>query len=443
MKLESFVEKMKEMTGLDSLDTYTEEFQKLVDGHNKKEFDLYPRYKIISKQILLGLDNLYERTIELLKYYKNSSSLEVYKLRYGDDEGIRLFEEKTKKTVQSLENYIKRYGEIEGPIKFKEFSKSRVMSLEMCIKRHGEIEGPKVFRNYWDNTAFGTSKRAFKKRFGDDWEKHYNDFRNEIAQNNTLEGKILKYGEELGVQKFKEANLKKSKSLSKDAYVEKLLKNGLSFDEIQIAISGRWDNTSLNSFITRYGEEEGVKKYNEFVLNHKQNNPLCIEYYEKNNIPKEVAFEIISKIQYERNKKVNKFSKESLFYFDKLNEIFSKKGYKCKYKEDEIGILLNEEEYSIYKIPRMFFYDFYIEDLKTIIEYHGVRFHDDIDYNSTIGVSETDLHKKEYNKDFYKKWLAEKRGYTVLILRSWKIEEDLQKMFITLNFTEEEKCKFA
>jgi hypothetical protein len=48
----------------------------------------------------------------------------------------------------------------------------------------------------------------------------------------------------------------------------------------------------------------------------------------------------------------------------------------------------------------------------------------------------------EYNRDFFKKWIAEQRGYNVLILRSWKITEDLEKMFSLMEFTEYEKCKF-
>lgn len=443
MDINFVLNKLRKMTNIENLDYYKEDLQKLVECHNNNQFSLNSKFKLLSEQIVLKLDNLYERTIELLSYGKDSSSLEVNILRYGEIEGKRRFDEKNKKCSHSLENYIKKYGEIDGRIKFKEYSKSRCMSLEMCIKRHGNVEGPRVFRNFWDNTAFGTSKRAFKKRHGNEWEKYYNEFRNSIAQNNTLEGKILKYGEEEGSKKFKESNIKKSKSLNKDSYVQKLLDKGLSFDEIQVAISERWDNTSLNSFILRYGENEGIKKYNEYVKNLKLKNPLCLEYYENKNIPEEIAFEIISKIQYERNKKVSKFSKESLFYFDKLNEILTMKGFECKYKENEIGILLTKNEYNVYKKARMFFYDFFVPDINLIIEYNGVRFHDDIDYDSTINKKEQYLYSIEYNKDFYKKWLAEKRGYTVLILRSWKIKEDLIKMFNFLNFTEEEKCKFA
>ena len=79
--------------------------------------------------------------------------------------------------------------------------------------------------------------------------------------------------------------------------------------------------------------------------------------------------------------------------------------------------------------------------INLIIEYHGFRFHDNIDYDSTLNVSENEIQKIEYNRDFYKKWIAEFRGYKVFILRSWFLNEDLNRLFEELNFTEEEKCK--
>ncbi len=90
----------------------------------------------------------------------------------------------------------------------------------------------------------------------------------------------------------------------------------------------------------------------------------------------------------------------------------------------------------------MFFYDCFIPELNLIIEYHGVRFHSDIDYNSTLTINKNDIYDVKYNRDFFKKWVAEQRGYTVFILRSWKINNDLELLFKLLKFTEEEKCKF-
>ncbi len=434
--------KLENLTGLNCFDRYKDDISKLVDAHNEKRLCLYPRLKILSEQIMLGLDNPYNRIVELLKYPKDSSSLEVFKIKYGDLEGIKRYKKKNDKTKQTEEKYIKKYGEIDGPIKYREYCKSKSMSLEMCIKRYGEVEGPIIFRNYWDTTGFGTTKRAFKKRHGDDWEKYYKEFCTSQGKSNSLSGKILKYGKEDGTIKYKELNMKKSKSLSKESFVKNLLDSGASFSDIQNAISERWSNTSIKSFISRYGEVEGHIKYQEFIKKVKEENLLCLEYYEKRNIPNDVAFEIISKIQWERNSKISRHSKESLKYLDKLYVIFTDRGYHSQYKENEFGICLTYNEYNLHKKNRMFFYDFYVPDLKLIIEYHGERFHDDIDYDSTINVDIYKLKNAEYNKDFYKKWIAEQRDFNVIILRSWKINDDLNKMFEILNFSEDEKCKF-
>jgi hypothetical protein len=442
MELSYLNNKLKSLTGLENLDNYQDDFKKLIDCHNSGKFSLHTRMKLISQQIIFRLDNIYERINELLKYGRDSSSLEVFKLRYGDEEGERRFNLKINQSKQTLEKFIEKYGEIDGKLKYKKYCKSKSMSLEMCIKRHGEIKGPVVFREYWDTTGFGTSKRAFKKRFGNDWEKHFIEFTIKQGENNTLEAKILKYGEKEGTKKFKELNSKKSNSLSKKTLVEKMLKNGAAYDEIRIEIANRWDNTSIESFIIRYGEIDGLIKYEEYLKKNKESNPICIEYYEKRKIPEDVAFEIISKIQWERNSKLSRFSKESLFYFDKLNEIFEKRGKNCLYAKNELGFLLTHNEYQIYKKNRMFFYDCFIPELNLIIEYHGVRFHSDIDYNSTLTVSQNDIYNNEYDKDFFKKWIAEQRGYKVFILRSWEIKNDLNEMFDLLKFTEEEKCKF-
>lgn len=432
--------KLKDLTKMETFDDYAEDIEKLVGAHNDGKLSLYPRLKLLAKQIILGLDNPYERFIKLLSYGRDSSSLEVWQLKYGEDEGKRVYNEKNNKTSQTLEKFIEKYGEVAGPKKYREYCKSKSMSLEMCIKRHGEVDGPKIYRDYWDKTSFGTTKECFMKRHGDDWEEHYNEFCKNQGWQNTLEAKIEKYGIEDGTKKYNELNYKKSKSLSKEVFIKRLLNNGASFDEVQNAITKRWSHTSLEAFCSRYGNEEGRLKYENYVKNSKKNSPLSIEYYRSRNIPDTGAFETISAIALEMNQKINRVSKESLKYFIKLEEIFNARGYSCRYGMDELPLVLNLNEYNLYKKNRMFFYDFCVPDLNLIIEYHGKRFHDDIDYDKTIGTTVEQLLNVEYNKDFYKKWFAESRGYEVLILRSWSITTDLKIMFDKLNFSEEEKC---
>ena len=62
-----------------------------------------------------------------------------------------------------------------------------------------------------------------------------------------------------------------------------------------------------------------------------------------------------------------------------------------------------------------------------IIEYHGVRWHDDVDYSSTINMSKKSF-INDFNFDLFKKWLAEQRGFTVFVLRSWNLIEDKKEI---------------
>lgn len=437
------IKKVKQLSSLDNIDEkYLEDIEKLADAHNKKLVSLYGKMPLLAEQIKLEIDRPYYRIMESLKYGKDSSSLEVYILKYGEIEGRKRHKEKNNKTSQTLDSFINKYGKIDGPIKFAEYKKTKSMSLDMCIKRHGEIEGPKIYKEYWETTGFGTNTRAFKVRHGDDYKKYQTEFRKKQGFNNTLSGKILKYGEEEGSKRYKELNDKKSKSLSKENLIQKLLNKNIPFAEIQEYVRERWDNVSLKSFCLRYGEDLGLIKYNDHIKKMKENSILCIEYYNKRNIPDHEAFEIISKIQWERNNRINFFSKESLKYLNAFNKIFMDRGYSCQYKHNEYGILLTREEFNLYKQNRMYFYDFYVPDLNIIIEYHGVLYHSDIDYDSTLGVTKEQMMNIEYNKDFHKKWLAEQRGNTVCIIRSWKLDQDLKTIFDMLKLTEGERCIF-
>lgn len=229
MELQYAIDKLKKMTNIDDLSSYENDIKKLVDAHNSGILVLYPRFKLLSQQILLGLDSPYERIIKSLKYGKDSASLEVFTLKYGEIEGLKRFNDKKSKSVHTLETYIARYGEEDGPIKFKEYCKSKSMSLEMCIKRHGEIEGPIVYKKFWSTTTFGTNERAFKLKYGKEWEKHFEDFRISQGRRSTLEGKIEKYGKEEGTRRFNEMIKKISKSSSKKFFIKKLLKSVLHF----------------------------------------------------------------------------------------------------------------------------------------------------------------------------------------------------------------------
>jgi len=179
--------------------------------------------------------------------------------------------------------------------------------------------------------------------------------------------------------------------------------------------------------------------YEEYVKKCKLNSVLCIEYYISRGYSIEDAFAMVTKIQVERNSLVSRYSKESLKYLDVLSEYFTSLDKQTLYKNKECLIRLTENEYNI-STNRFYFYDFTIPDLNVIIEYHGTYYHDDVDYDKTITMGESDF-ILNFNKDLYKKWIAEQRGYQVFILRAWEIKSDIINLYKQLQLPDSVLCK--
>lgn len=394
---------------------------KLVEkyGHGK----INGKFKLLSKQIELGLEDHFYRIDRLIQEnIGRSNSLYACKLRYGDKFGTKYYNSICQKYSHTLEKYIKKYGPIEGPIKYKEYNSSKSQSLEANIKRHGPIEGPIKYKEYWENSTFSTSKAAFVKRLGEKQGTiEYNKLCKHMGYTNTLSAYQERYGEDLGFIKYKEDNLKKSYSLSKKVMIKKMLANNNSIEEILNRIENRWSRSKA-TYIKKYGQEAGLIKYNNYIKKCKENNPCSIEFYRKRNIKDQVAFELITYNQIYRNLSIGKrYSKESIKNLQPIISLIeTMKQCQCLYKEDEFFIRLNREEYNVFK-SRMFFYDFTFIDLNLIIEYHGKHYHSDIDYNITKTINKW----QDLEYDLFKKWKAEQLGFDVIIIRNWKLKEDM------------------
>ncbi len=196
----------------------------------------------------------------------------------------------------------------------------------------------------------------------------------------------------------------------------------------------------MDATIRKHGEEEGLIRYQQYKENYKRNNNTSIEYYRYRGIPDDIAFEMISDIQIERNAKINSASKESLRVMLPIM-LRIEDQYDCfiRYGRSEHFIKLSAKENEVSN-QRVFFYDFCLKEYDIIIEYHGVRFHDDLDYDSTLEMCIEDF-RENYNKDLFKKWVAESRGYRVFIVRSWKLTEDKLSLFDFLNQNGIHICK--
>lgn len=358
---------------------------------------------VFAKQIDIGLEDLYDRYLEatIKLKPKDSGSYDAHIIRYGEEYGKELYEQTKIKKSHSLKGYIMRLG---------------------------EVEGTKKYKDYWENTNFTVGIRSYVNRFGEEeGKKLHEELRKKIAFGATLAGYIERLGEEEGTIRFRDVNGRKSISQSKEVMVNRMLDEGVSCDDILGEIERRWSR-SLKTCIKKYGKERGIEAYETFCRNIQKNNPVSLEYYKTRGISEEDIFDLRSVEIQKRNGGNNSVSKESIFHLeDIVLSIQDLTEDVCLYKEEELCIHLTREEYDI-SGSYLFRYDFTFQKLKLIIEYHGVIYHDDVDYDSTVNLNAEDI-KENYNRDLYKKWIAENRGYDVMIIRSWEIPEDKMKLY--------------
>jgi hypothetical protein len=126
--------------------------------------------------------------------------------KYGESEGLRIWNNHKKKCALTLENLVRKYGKEDGRKRYEQkcFRDRRKRTLEYFVGIYGEIEG----------------------------QKHYQEYRNKLKKFQTIEGYIERYGEEVGRKKYEDVC--KSKALT------------------------------LATFVRKYGEEIGRQKYEEY-----------------------------------------------------------------------------------------------------------------------------------------------------------------------------------
>jgi hypothetical protein len=388
--------------------------------------------KTIKKQIELGITDIYDRYIDFSNNCnpKDSSSLKSFCIKYGEEHGNILFKLKKEKTAHTIEGYISKYGIEEGTLKFRELSKSRSISLENCKRRYGEAAGIEFHTNYWNNTSFGMSKEKFKKRFGDNWEIEYNNYVDFCKYRASLEYLTDKHGDDVGLEKWNDINESKRNKLSKETFITECLSDGCSYDDIISKIDDRWNNNSKSSFVKRYGEIDGEKKYQLYISKCRSSNKLCPEYYHNLGLSDDDEIrKLIIAEQIKRNVNVGyRSSKIATKTLKPMAEGLVSRGYCNDYRlEDEFRIDLTDKEIDI-SGNYFYFYDLTIPELNLIIEYHGERFHDKVDYDSTKNMT-YDSFIDNFNKDLFKKFVAEQRGFMVFVIREWEIKQDLLSIF--------------
>lgn len=164
--------------------------------------------------------------------------------KYGEVEGLMRWNEHKKKFGRTHKQLREQYGDDY----VKELAKKKAShSLEACIQRYGEIEGPLKWKER-------LSKKIETQRRKRESGHRYKNGR-------TLEEYQERYGIDEGYNRWKRRNERQAYRFSKQFYIDE-------YGNVEGII--RWkeykktmDKTSLEAFQTRYGKEEGQRRYDE------------------------------------------------------------------------------------------------------------------------------------------------------------------------------------
>ena len=269
---------------------------------------------------------------------------------------------------------------------YEQDGKSKAVTKENLIKRYGEEEGLKRWKSYCERQSKTNTFEYKKEKYG--WTKEQFDEYN-ASRAVTKENLIKRYGEEEGLKRW-------------DAYIERQ-KETKSFEYMcekygkdkAVEINGMKALT-LDNFVRKYGEEVGKIKYDEYI---KTNNDF--------------------------------YSNISQDLFNKIDIIFAMKGYKTYYAT-------KNTEYTVPYKKSCICLDYYIEELKTCIEFNGTVFHADPRYYkeddrpNPFDQSLTSKDIWDHDKERYD-YLLKEHGIKTIVV--W--EEDYRNNFDVVKFLKE------
>lgn len=221
--------------------------------------------------------------------------------------------------MKSKEEYIQLYGEIDG-IKKYESNKKKAITLENMIIKYGQEEGNIRYNNYLQKIYNTRGFDYYLKTHPTATLEEYKQRYNHTSK----ESFIKRYGEEEGNKYYSDFILKLSKS-GKESRLKYIEKYGL--DEYK-----RTHCISLENLIKKYGEEEGNKRWLKYL--EKQSFANSIEGYISRygeDEGKQKWYEYI-----EKQRKSNKNGSEHFKYINSINyyiDTYGEELGKIKYEE--------------------------------------------------------------------------------------------------------------
>jgi uncharacterized protein YheU (UPF0270 family) len=232
----------------------------------KKIWDDYFPFRAAEIKFLATLIH-YDQSdiVEKFHFYRSSdpnkmkaNTLENFILKYGEDEGRRIFESKNEKCKNTLKHFIERHGVDVGTEKYNLMIEGMKNPKERMIKKYGEVEGLKRYEHFCERNKGNHSLERKLELYSEEeaYEKYHN-FLDGARKRASLKGCIELYGEVEGKRKYYEKREKIEFGNSEEGFQ---LKYG---DEYREIMRKSKDNTSLDSFVGRYGEDIGNVKYME------------------------------------------------------------------------------------------------------------------------------------------------------------------------------------
>ena len=330
-------------------------------------------------------------------------------------------------------------------LKLLEFKKENKLSSGLIFNKlkYGDEVGEKIFRNKINKvTKTNTPYRCeywLKKGF----KESECDFKiNEYKKNKatSLEGFINRHGEEEGLKRFQKFQETSKHTLKKYVNLygqEEGLKKWNEYINVKLETSVFTKKYWINK---GFSEEEAEIKRKEF---HNENlNTSTVQFWINKGLTEEEARDKIENIYNKRDVKFRSASKSSLKIFKPIIEYFQNLDFK-------IGVNGNNELYLYDNEKKKFFYyDLAIPSLKLIFEYHGEKFHpyhtitEEKDllkwntFNPFINNKVTLNGIEARKQDEYKKDLAIKNGYKYHIIWSSDNKKETIKKLINIINTE-------
>ena len=219
----------------------------------------YPNVKNLSRIFnVMGEPTKFAFEIPDDVYYnkRNNYAMTKEKMidKYGEEEGNKRWEKYCKR--QSETNTFEYKQKTYGwtEEEFKNFNKSRAVTLKNLVKKYGEEEGNKRWNDYVEQQKLTKSWEYMVEHFG---EKHAREINKSKAI--TLEGLIKKYGEEEGNKKWMDFLINRSKGVS----------------EISQRLFKELDNYLGKNYTTYYHD-----KNNEYFM-HGKEQIYYLDYYIK------------------------------------------------------------------------------------------------------------------------------------------------------------------